>query len=565
MDGNLLIAGGVIVDGTGAPRVEADIRITNGVIVEIGKDLSANGEEIFDATGLVVSPGFIDTHTHTDATVFWNPELDPEPLHGVTTVLVGNCGLTLYPHTGTEKGRNDLCNLFSYLEDIPRELFESLPWNWTEYEGYRDAVNSQGSGANIAALVGHSPIRMAVMGEEAWTRQSTAAERKAMADLLDRAMRAGAFGMSVSFFDADEDGRPIPSRVTDLSEFDLLVEVVGRYKHGVVEFLFGSIHPNPEIPFEYLARKCAEKSVPLMFNGFVDDQSRPEYVQGLLDLVHRLNKDGAAVYPLLSPRSIDLKINWNKSIMFMSMPHSWHQLIKTPDSHKVSLLMDPEWRALARKEWDIVAFEPLFPRHRPELVKFVEVVGQKNQKWLNKTLQDLILSQEGHPSDIFADFVLANDCRPGVTVVGVQNGDASRLAELMKDPAVLISSSDAGAHVQMLCASGDTTLFLTRHVRDRKDFSLESGIHQLTLKQATVLGIQDRGTIALGQRGDIVAFSLEELRYESEIFTNDLPGGNVRLRRPEGGYRATFVGGVAVQINGDMTGALPGRVIACNN
>lgn len=565
MEGNRLIKGGEIIDGTGAPRVKADIRIRNGVIVEIGVGLSANDEEIYDATGSVVSPGFIDTHTHTDATVFWNPELDPEPLHGVTTVLVGNCGLTLYPYAGTEKGRTDLCNLFSYLEDIPRDLFDSLPWNWTEYEGYRDAVNSQGSGANIAALVGHSPIRMAVMGEEAWTRQSTEIERKAMADLLDRAMRAGAFGMSVSFFDADEDGRPIPSRVTDLSEFDSLIEVVGRYKSGVIEFLFGSIHPNPEIPFEYLARKCAEKSIPLMFNGFVDDQSRPEYVQGLLDLVHRLNKDGASVYPLLSPRSIDLRVNWNKSIMFMSMPHSWHQLIKTPDSAKRLLLIDSEWRALARKEWDIVAFEPLFPRHRPELVRFVDVVGEENQKWLGKTLHDLILSYDGHPSDIFADFVLANDCRPGVTVVGVQNGDASRLAELMKDPAVLISSSDAGAHVQMLCASGDTTLFLTRHVRDRKDFSLESAIHQLTVKQAMVLGIQDRGTLALGQKGDIVVFSLEELRYEDDIFAYDLPGGNVRLRRPEGGYRATFVGGVAVQINGKLTGALPGRVISCNN
>ena len=565
MGGNLLIKGGQIIDGTGAPQIKADVRIKNGVIVEIGPDLSAGEEDIYDADGAFVSPGFIDSHTHTDATVFWNPALDPEPLHGVTTVLVGNCGLTLYPYNGDDKSRTDLCNLFSYLEDIPRDLFDSLPWTWTEYEGYRDAVNRQGSGANIAALVGHAPIRMAVMGEDAWIRQSTQNERIEMANLLDRSMRAGAFGMSVSFFDADEDGRPIPSRVTDLSEFDLLVDVVGRYQNGVVEFLFGSIHPNPEIPFEYLAQKCAEKSVPLMFNGFVDDQARPEYVAGLLELVHRLNQEGASVYPLLSPRSIDLRVNWNKSIMFMSMPHSWHQLIKASESDKRSLLIDPEWRALARKEWDPVKFEPLFPRHRPELVRFVDVVGEENKKWIGKTLHDLISSHEGHPSDIFADFVLANDCRPGVTVIGVQNGDANRLAELMKDPSVLISSSDAGAHVQMLCASGDTTLFLTRHVRDRKDFSIESAIHQLTVKQAMVLGIQNRGKIALGQIGDIVVFAIDELHYDDDVFANDLPGGNVRLRRPEGGYRATFVNGVAVQTNGKLTGALPGGVIACNN
>jgi N-acyl-D-aspartate/D-glutamate deacylase len=203
----------------------------------------------------------------------------------------------------------------------------------------------------------------------------------------------------------------------------------------------------------------------------------------------------------------------------------------------------------------------MFPHRRIHKARFVEVFGDENQPWLGRTLADLVAERGGHPSDVFADFVLANDCHPGVVAVGVANDDVEGVAQTLVDPAVLVSSSDAGAHAQMLCASGDTTLLLTRHVRERGDFTLEGAIHQLTGRQATEFGFRDRGSVAPGAIADVAVFSLDELHYDQDEFVFDLPSGGARLRRPEGGYRATVIDGIPVQVDGKATGALPGRVL----
>jgi len=559
----LLIRGGDVVDGTGAPRRAADVRVREGRIVELGPDLERDGEDVIDAGGAVVTPGFMDTHAHTDPQVFWNPGLDPEPLHGVTTMLVGNCGLTLYP--ATESSRSEICDLFAYLEDVPRHLFDDcLPWTWSDFAGYRQAVDRVGTGANIAALVGHSPIRIAVMGDDAWTRVATAAERSAMAALLDQAMQAGAWGLSISFYDVDQGGRPIPSRLADGAEFDALIEVIARHGRGFVELLPGLIHPNPEASFEDLARRCGDRGVPLTWTGFVHTDTDPAATEGWLAFTRRLLADGVRIFPQLSPRSVDFRVSWTSSMMFMSMPRGWHRLIATPVDEKATLLRDPQWRAVARDEWDH-AESFMFPHRHPEMVRFVEVHGADNERWLGRSLADLVDDRGGHPSDVLADFVLANDCRPGVVAKGIANADVEGVARVLADPAVIISSSDAGAHVQMMCASGDTTLLLTRHVRERGDFSLEWAVHQLTGRQAEVFGFDGRGVIAPGNVADLTVFALDELRYDEDRFVDDLPGGGSRLRRPEGGYRATVVAGVPVQVGGEMTGALPGRVIGSDD
>jgi N-acyl-D-aspartate/D-glutamate deacylase len=242
------------------------------------------------------------------------------------------------------------------------------------------------------------------------------------------------------------------------------------------------------------------------------------------------------------------------------MPKGWHRIIAAKGDEKADLLRDPAWRDAAREEWDRVE-KAMFPHRRPELVRFVEVQGEGNECWLGQTLADLVAERGGHPSDVFADFVVANDCRPGVVAQGMANTDVVGMGRTLADPAVLISSSDAGAHMQMLCASGDTTLVLTRHVRERHDLTLPQAVHELTGRQADVFGFRGRGVIAPGNVADLVVFALDELHYADDEFVHDLPGGGSRLRRPEGGYRATFVDGVAVQVGGVLTGALPGRVI----
>jgi N-acyl-D-aspartate/D-glutamate deacylase len=204
----------------------------------------------------------------------------------------------------------------------------------------------------------------------------------------------------------------------------------------------------------------------------------------------------------------------------------------------------------------------MFPINRLEYVRIVEVVGPENERWLGRTLADVVEERGGHPSDVLADFVLENDCRPGLVAQGISNADVDGVARTLTDPRVLISSSDAGAHAQMMCASGDTTLLLTRHVRERGDFTLEDAIHQVTKRQADVFGFHRRGVVAPGNVADLNVFALDELTYGGDEFVHDLPKGGVRMRRPTGNYRTTMLGGTIVQEHGERTGALPGRVIS---
>jgi N-acyl-D-amino-acid deacylase len=561
MDNTLLIRGGDVVNGTGAPATRADVRVRDGRIVEIGPNLAPDGESAIDASGAIVTPGFIDTHAHTDPQVFWDPSLDPEPLHGVTSMLVGNCSLSLFP--ADETTRTDVADLFAYIEDVPRYLFDdNVPWTWKDFGGYRDAVNETGAAVNLAPLVGHSPIRLLVMGADAWTRVATPEENAAMAAILERAIASGAWGLSTSFLDVDKDGRPVPSRAADGAEFDALFDVLARAGRGVVELVPNLLGGTAEAELEDLGRRTGARGLPLTWTGFVHVDGASAVTQSWIDIGTRLAPDGARIYPQLSPRTVDFRLNWDSSMMFMSMPEGWHRVIAANGSDaKAALLRDAAWRDAARAEWDRTP-AALFPHRSIDKVRFVEVFGDENQRWLGRTLADLVADRGGHPSDVLADFVLANECRPGLVAIGVANADTDGVGRFLADPDVLISSSDAGAHAQMLCASGDTTLVLTRHVRDRDDLSLENAVYQLTGRQADIFGFRERGVVAVGNVADLAVFALDELHYDADEFVYDLPRDGARLRRPGGGYRATIVSGVPTQLDGTSTGALPGGVIS---
>lgn len=560
--GDLLIRGGDVVDGTGVPARRADVRVRRGRVIQVGPQLEAEGEPEIDASGAVVTPGFIDTHAHTDPQVFWDPTLDPDSLHGVTTMLVGNCSLSLYPVS--ELTRSEVADLFAYIEDVPRHLFDDeVPWTWDDYAGYRDSVNERGIGINLAPLVGHSPLRLAVMGDDAWLRPATVGEIASMASLLEDSIGAGAWGLSTSFLDVDKHGREVPSRAATGEEFDGLLDVLAQSGRGVLEVVPNLLGGTAEAELEDLARRCGARGIPMTWTGFVHLDSAPEVTEAWIAISARLrNEVGVALYPQLSPRTVDFRLNWDSSMMFMSMPEGWHKVIAAQGREaKAAILSDPSWRDVARAEWDRTE-KAMFPVNDISKARFVEVIGDENAAWMGRTLEDLVAERGGHPSDALADFVLANDCRPGLVAMGISNADVDGVARTLAHPDVLISSSDAGAHVQMLCASGDTTLLLTRHVRDRHDFTLEWAVHALTGRQADVFGFHGRGVIAEGKVADLAVFALDELHYDQDVFVHDLPDGGARLRRPEGGYRATVVGGVPVQIGGKATGARPGGVIS---
>jgi N-acyl-D-amino-acid deacylase len=480
---------------------------------------------------------------------------------GVTTALVGNCSLSLFPVNDEQRG--PIADMFSFVEDIPADaLVNHVPWTWTDYAGYRDAIDAQGVGLNIAALMGHSPLRLVVMGDEAWERAATADERATMARMLDEAMAGGAWGLSTSFFDEDRQGRPVPSRLADDAEFDALLDVIAGHGRGLVEFVPDLTGPSPEVGMDRLARRCGARGIPLTWTGFVAPTEGGGGSGRWLDLTSRYRSEGIEFWPQLSPRPVDFRLNWDSSMMFMQMPEGWHRVVQAHGTEaKRALLADPDWRDRARAEWDRTE-KSMFPNQRIECVRVVEAERAEDQRWLGRSLADLVAERGGHPSDVLAGFALDNGCAPGIVAVGVANSDPDAVAGAMVDERVLVTSSDAGAHVQMLCASGDTTLLLTRHVRERGDFTLEEAVHQLTGRLASVFGFRNHGVIEPGRAGDVAVFALDELHWDEDVFVDDLPGGAKRLRRPEGGYRATVVNGTPVQLEGKLTGALPGRTLS---
>jgi N-acyl-D-amino-acid deacylase len=558
--GRLVLRGGLVVDGTGAPARRADVLVVGDRIVEVGERVDVSGARELDASGAFVTPGFVDTHTHLDPSMFWDPSCDPMPQHGVTTALIGNCSLSLVPVR--PETIDAVSAVFCFIEDMPRAAFaDGIPWNWETFGQYRVSLDERGLAVNAAVLIGHSVLRMYVMGDEAWERAATPDERQALASAFDDAMAAGAFGLSTSRIDVDARRRPVPSRLADDDELDALLAVLERRKSGLVEFIPNFLGDRGTTDLDQLSRMCGRRGVTSVWNGLVHSENDPARSASLMAQVRALRSEGIDVWPMMSPRTLDFRVAWDRSAVFVGLPHSWHRVPNAADDgERRRLLVDPEWRAAARADWDAATVQ-MFPTKGLDRVRLVEVARPELAPWLGRSLAELVAERGGHPSDVFADWVLENDLHPGVVVVGVANGDVDGVAGLLTDPDTLISASDAGAHVQMMCAAGDTTLLLTRHVRDRGDLTVEQAVAELTAKQARVCGITDRGRVEPGLVADLTVFSLDELSWEVDEFVHDLPGGAPRLRRPPGGYRYTIASGVPTQEHGVLTGALPGGVL----
>jgi N-acyl-D-amino-acid deacylase len=557
--GDLLIRGGTALDGTGGPAVAADVRIRNGRIAEIGPDLRPDGERQLDAGGAYVAPGFIDLHTHFDPGLFWDPTCDPVPQQGITSVLYGNCSLSLAPVRPQD--RDGVAELFCYIEDLPTDVFaSSVPWSWEAYGEYLAVLDRSGYSVNVAGLVGHSMLRQYVLGDQAWERASTADEQVAMAKLLSESLRDGAFGMSTSLgFDEDRHNRVVPSRLAEDSEMGSLLDALAEHD-ALVQFIPAPTQGQMVRDIERMMRLTGERDVRSTFIGIFFQEDHPERALALLDMVGEYQKHGVRSYPQISPRTLDIRPNWSGGMSFFALPNGWHRFVQADAEQKQVLINDPVWRSVAREEWDRVP-KGMFPHKNPQSVRLVEVTRPEHEQWLGRSLGDLISDRGGHPSDVLADWLIDNDLRPGLVAVGVLNADADGVGELLKHPAKIISNSDAGAHLQMFAAVGDTTLVLQRHVRDRGDLTLENAVHELTQRQANLAGITDRGVLRNGAAGDVTVFALDELEFQPESFVADLPLGAKRLRRPPGGFRYTAVAGEVTQEFGVMTSARPGRVL----
>ena len=559
--GDLLVRGGTIVDGTGRPAVAGDVRIRDGVIAEVGPDLRPDGEAELDASGAFVTPGFIDIHTHYDGSMWWDNSLDPAPQHGVTTVVTGNCGISLAPSNPDD--RQSLVDMFCFIEDVPvPAVLDAVPWSWGTWPEYRQAFDAMGASCSIAPLVGHGNLRLTVLGEEAFERVATDAEREQLVELTIECLRAGAFGVSLSFVDSDSKGRRVPGRLASPEEMTDLASALAHVGRGVLQYVPRFMKVDGYLKdIDRVEAICAAAGITHTYAPLLVGRRERQTSEAVLAHTRALRAGGARVWPQVSPRSgFDTRMVFDgSSLSFAAMP-SWAAMCMARGADKAAMLRDPAWRADARRDWDSPAFV-LFPRRALDKLLIGEVPQPALRQYEGRLFATVLADRPGHPSDVLADWILDCDLEPSLVMPGTADEDRDYLGTVLAADDTLLGASDAGAHLLLFCGAGDTTLFLTRYVRDRHDLDIERAVRKLTGLAADAIGIRDRGRITPGLAGDLTIFDLDELHYDAEKLVADTPGGYKRFTRPAGGYRATVVAGEPTQVDGRPTGNRPGRML----
>jgi N-acyl-D-aspartate/D-glutamate deacylase len=544
---DLLVKGGHVVDGTGAPARRADVRVRDGVIVEVEARLDGAGERVIDATDAYVTPGLIDCHTHFDGEMFWDPSLDPLPLYGMTTAVMGNCGLGIAPITPAT--RDAVADLMCFVEDLPFRLFvDHVPWGWESWSEYHTVAATVPLTASLFAYTAHNALRANAMGADAWDRPATETERTVMARLLDDALRHGSLGLSTNFFDTDRARRLVPSRVADDAEFEALFDVLARHPRASLQLIARETAD---------ARRMCELAGPrririLRLTGSFDEHGP--------DLLERIEREGWDVWRMgggnvpSTPR-----LGFDTSIGTAAVT-AWHQMVNGPADRKPALLRDPDWRARARHDWD----HPLREQNSfKDLASFILSESETGAGPIGISLDEYARERGLHPSDALADWVIANGLGSRYTRLRMGPDEAGREAMVRRnlaDPHAIMGGTDAGAHLRMFCGAGANTYLLTHWVKEKRVAPIEQAVHGLTGRIASFFALADRGVVAPGKRGDLTVFSLDEIAVHDEVKVNDLPDGQWRYSRPSGGYRATIVAGTPTVLDGVATGAAPARI-----
>jgi N-acyl-D-amino-acid deacylase len=549
--GDLLLRGGTVIDGTGAASVRADVRARNGRIVEVGSELRPDSESVIDASGAYVTPGFIESHTHYDAAVWWDPDCDPMPAHGCTTMVIANCGLGLAPLKSTEQ--SDLVDLFAFIEDIPAEAFHlGVPWTWNTWPEYFDQATKHATAANTIGFAPHQMLRTWVMGPDAWERPASEPERDALCQVLDEALSAGAIGLSTTAMDTDRNNRLVPSRMADDAELLDLIGVLANHD-AVLQFVPRFLQPEYFLgDLERVARPAAKAGVRTLFAGYQLEESHSGPRKLLEEFLEPYWEQGAPLWANFSARPTHVNMHFERSIMWSGIV-SWHEVVNAPPERKRVLLEDPGWRSSARSEWDACTYT-LAAVRSPERLK---LIGGPNS---GESLADAVQRTGQHPSDALADWLLETNLEGNVRT-GDRPIDLDASVTLLRGSHGLSGASDAGAHVQMFSGAGDATYVLSHLVRDRSAVSIEEAVNAVTAKQAAFFGVPDRGVIRVGAVADLAVFDLSEINPGEEIRRQDLPGGAWRYSRTAAGYRATIVGGVPTWLDGASTGKRPASMI----
>ena len=563
---DLLIRGGTIVDGTGGARYPGDVGVRDGRIVEIGR-IRSTAERVIDADGLVVAPGFVDGHTHMDAQVAWDPIGSCSCWHGVTTVIMGNCGFALAPCRPEE--REWFARCLTAVEDIPTEaMLTGIDWTWETFPEYLATVDRLPKAINYGAYIGHSALRMYVMGKRALSETATEDDLTRMAAAVREAIRAGAMGFSSSrsTTHATPDDTPVPSRIADWSEVDRLVGVMGELGAGI--FQVGPDISGGAAQRAFLARLkrvALESGRPVMFGTISSRQGvDPNPWTYQLDYLDECAAAGARVWGQTGTRSINAIFSLKSYLPFDVLP-AWRELRRLPLAEQKRRLGDPVTRrVLIAEEAHMKPRDNVFqgggaattdPR-RPD---YDNLYAMKDVDWNDPTVAQLAASEGKHPVEVMIDLALANDNQ--VFVQPIVNEHPDHLLGMLRHPRILATFSDSGAHVCQEMGSSLQTHMLSYWVRGKGAFTLEQAVRKLAFDNAAAWGLTDRGLLRTGYRADLVLFDAARVRPAMPTVESDLPGGARRLVQKAEGIAATIVNGEVTLENGAPTGRLPGVLL----
>jgi N-acyl-D-amino-acid deacylase len=551
---DLVIKNGLVVDGTGFSRYRADVAIKDGTIVEIGK-ISGAATAAIDADGRFVAPGIVDLHTHYDAQPFWDKLCTSSIWHGVTTVLTGNCGLTLAPLR--PEHRDTMLTTFCCVEDLPvRSLASVLDWSWESFGEYLDAID-HGLGVNMMPLVGHNPLRLEAMGQAAWERTATSDEIATMQRLLRASLEAGAWGWSTtaSPTHAGPSGEPVPTRLADNDERVALARTLGELNRGVIEILPPSVTNPDEADRRHLSDVARTSGRPVFFLVFDAEQ------RGYLETATR---EGSQLYALLRAIPFNPRFTLKKTTFFSNLD-VWDVVMRLPLDDRLAALGNPDKRPELRE----AAMKR--QRRRPGVLgRFIpwstivvhRVALPRNRAVEGRRLAELAAEQGKHVADVMLDLAVEEKLDTEFQLQSRPPEQDVALADFVKTGLALPSQSDAGAHLNTNpCTAGESTYVLAQWVRERQLLSLEDAIRRFTFQPARIMGLHDRGLVREGMAADLMIFDLPRLGVKEDEITYDGPNGSPRRVQGAEGVDYVIVGGQLVLDHGKHTGALPGRVL----
>lgn len=556
---DLLVRGGRIYDGSGMPSYYGDVGISGGKIVEIGR-LHGGAKRTLNVDGLAVAPGFIDPHTHLDAQLFWDPLGTSSCFHGVTSVVVGNCGLSLAPTKPED--RDAVIKSFVRVEAISRRVLEEgIQWKWESTSEYLDALGAR-LGINAAALVGHIAVRHRVMGEDAVERPATAEEIAKMKELVRQGMKAGAVGFSTNQNPRHirEDKKPVASRLASDEELGSLLDVLAEMNSGVVQLSGGGADARGRIA--YAAQMARRTGRPVLWQSINHSWSRPNHWQEMLANTQRVfREDGLPIYAMTQAKPFQNRYTLLDAQCFDEFP-TWKSAMFSPVEARKQMFADSAIRKKLRAEAIEDQSPSVFPR-RWDVIFVDHVKLPKNKIFEHKSVQEIASAADKDGLDWFLDISLEEDLQTRFVHTNTQ-GDPQAVCEILKHPAVMIGQSDAGAHMGYDARFGYSTAFLGCWVRDHGIMSLEEAVNKLTFRVASVFGLSDRGLLRPGFAADIAVFDPATVNTLEPEYVQDLPANETRMIQKAAGVPHTVVNGEVVIQDGAPTGALPGKVLRPN-